>query len=76
MALRAASTRLLRLAANGAPAGRTLSSAPAAHPAWRLGRLNHVAIATPDLDKSVALYRDVMGATVRCGTAQGEDDTA
>lgn len=32
---------------------------------WRLGRLNHVAIATNDLDKATALYRDVMGAKVR-----------
>ena len=32
---------------------------------WKLGRLNHVAIATPDLPKSVSLYRDVMGASVR-----------
>jgi len=31
---------------------------------WKLGRLNHVAIATPDLTKSVTLYRDVMGASV------------
>ena len=35
------------------------------HPVWRLGRLNHVAIATPNLDQSVSLYRDVMGADVR-----------
>ena len=32
---------------------------------WKLGRLNHVAIATPDLPRSVSLYRDIMGATVR-----------
>ena len=32
---------------------------------WKLGRLNHVAIATPDLLKSVSLYRDIMGAAVR-----------
>ena len=32
---------------------------------WKLGRLNHVAIATPDLSKSVTLYKDVMGASVR-----------
>ena len=32
---------------------------------WKLGRLNHVAIATPDLPKSVSLYKDVMGASVR-----------
>ena len=31
---------------------------------WKLGKLNHVAIATPDLSKSVSLYRDVMGASV------------
>lgn len=24
---------------------------------WKLGNLNHVAIATPDLEKSTALYR-------------------
>jgi uncharacterized membrane protein YwaF len=32
---------------------------------WNLGRLNHVAIATPDLQKSVSLYRDILGAKVR-----------
>lgn len=29
-----------------------------------IGRLNHVAIAVPDLDAGVALYRDGLGATV------------
>lgn len=29
-----------------------------------IGRLNHVAVATPDLAASTALYRDAMGATV------------
>ena len=29
----------------------------------KLGRLNHVGVATPDLDASIAYYRDVMGAT-------------
>ena len=28
-----------------------------------LGRLNHVGIATPSIEKSVALYRDLLGAT-------------
>jgi methylmalonyl-CoA/ethylmalonyl-CoA epimerase len=28
-----------------------------------IGRLNHVGIATPSIEKSVALYRDVLGAT-------------
>jgi len=30
----------------------------------RLGRLNHVAIATNDLQKATAMYRDVLGAQV------------
>jgi methylmalonyl-CoA/ethylmalonyl-CoA epimerase len=29
----------------------------------KLGRLNHVGIATPSIEKSVALYRDFLGAT-------------
>lgn len=29
-----------------------------------IGRLNHVAIAVPDLDAAVAIYRDRLGATV------------
>lgn len=29
----------------------------------KLGRLNHVGVATPDLDASIAFYRDVMGAS-------------
>jgi len=33
-------------------------------PLWSLGRLNHVAIAVPDLEKATALYRDVLGARV------------
>ena len=32
--------------------------------AWRLGKLNHVAIAVPDLEEATKLYRDVFGATV------------
>ncbi|NP_001280147.1 methylmalonyl-CoA epimerase, mitochondrial isoform 2 [Gallus gallus] len=31
---------------------------------WKLGRLNHVAIAVPDLDKAQSLYKDVLGAQV------------
>ncbi|XP_032089232.1 methylmalonyl-CoA epimerase, mitochondrial [Thamnophis elegans] len=31
---------------------------------WKLGRLNHVAIAVPDLEKATALYRDVLQARV------------
>ena len=29
-----------------------------------LGRLNHVGVATPSIDKSVVLYRETMGAQV------------
>lgn len=28
-----------------------------------LGRMNHIGVATPDLDAAIAFYRDVMGAT-------------
>eukprot|EP00911_Craspedida_sp_UC1_P002177 UC1_evm1s1668 len=31
---------------------------------WQLGRLNHVAIAVPELDSATALYRDVLGGDV------------
>jgi len=34
------------------------------NPAWKLGRLNHVAIVVPDLAKSMAMYRDMLGAEV------------
>jgi len=37
-----------------------------------IGRLNHVAIAVPDLDAAVAQYRDTLGADV--GAAQDEPD--
>lgn len=46
--------------------GRTWSSSQFSHqvtPAvWKLGRLNHVAIAVPDLDKAKAFYQEVLGA--------------
>ncbi|MFQ5467106.1 MAG: methylmalonyl-CoA epimerase [Kiloniellaceae bacterium] len=35
-----------------------------------IGRLNHVAIAVPDLDTAVATYRDVLGAQVSAPRAQ------
>ena len=31
---------------------------------WKLGKLNHVAIAVPDLEKASQLYQDVLGADV------------
>ena len=44
-----------------------LSSAPESPRAlkdWKLGRLNHVAIAVPDLEKARSLYRDVLGGDI------------
>ena len=34
-----------------------------------IGKLNHIAIAVPDLEKASAVYRDVLGATVRYADA-------
>ncbi|KAJ7388791.1 hypothetical protein OS493_035575 [Desmophyllum pertusum] len=31
---------------------------------WKLGRLNHVAIAVPDLDQACKMYKNVLGADV------------
>ena len=44
---------------------RSLSAA-ASPPAgiWSLGKLNHVAIAVPNLEAATSLYRDMLGATV------------
>ncbi len=33
-------------------------------PATTLGRLNHVGVATPSIERSIAMYRDLLGATV------------
>jgi len=41
---------------------RAFSSAPPS--VWALGRLNHVAIAVPDLQAATAMYRDMLGADV------------
>jgi catechol 2,3-dioxygenase-like lactoylglutathione lyase family enzyme len=30
----------------------------------KIGRLNHIALAVPDLEKATALYRDVLGGNV------------
>ena len=37
-----------------------------------IGRLNHVAIAVKDLDRSTALYRDTLGAQVSAPLPQRE----
>ena len=57
------STSLLSL--SGFVSGQATMSTQVPSSLWKLGRLNHVAIATPDLLKSVSLYRDIMGAAVR-----------
>lgn len=48
--------------------GRSLSMSQSLQqvsgPVWNLGRLNHVAIAVPDLGKASSFYRDVLGAQV------------
>ncbi|KAG9061532.1 hypothetical protein KI688_007110 [Linnemannia hyalina] len=50
-------------------AKRALSTGiPKTSPLWTLGRLNHVAIATPDIDQSTAFYRDLLGAKVSAKT--------
>lgn len=41
-------------------------------PAFQIGKLNHVAIATPNLQKSAEFYKTVMGAKVSEPLAQPE----
>ncbi|XP_064312671.1 methylmalonyl-CoA epimerase, mitochondrial isoform X1 [Phalacrocorax carbo] len=60
---------LLTRLQTSAPTIRTLSSSNSFSPnipssLWKLGRLNHVAIAVPDLEKARSLYKDVLGAQV------------
>ncbi|XP_003383303.1 PREDICTED: methylmalonyl-CoA epimerase, mitochondrial-like [Amphimedon queenslandica] len=35
---------------------------------WSVGKINHVAIAVPDLEKATSLYRDILGANVSKST--------
>ena len=37
----------------------------------RLGRLNHIGVATPSIADSIVFYRDVMGATNPANAAEG-----
>ncbi|NXH77703.1 MCEE protein, partial [Hydrobates tethys] len=60
---------LLTRLQTSAPTIRTLSSSNSFSQnipsyLWKLGRLNHVAIAVPDLEKAQSLYKDVLGAQV------------
>ena len=43
---------------------RCLSSASPPASVWSLGKLNHVAIAVPNLEAATSLYRDMLGASV------------
>jgi len=52
-----------RANAEASPAGAS-APYPAPNEAGRARRLNHVALATPDLEKAAAFYRDVLGAEV------------
>ena len=50
-------------------------SASASPPAsvWSLGKLNHVAIAVPNLEAATALYRDMLGAAVSKPEVESRD---
>ncbi|XP_050165277.1 methylmalonyl-CoA epimerase, mitochondrial isoform X2 [Myiozetetes cayanensis] len=67
--LRSGAAGLLTRLQMSAPTVRTLPSSKSFSQnipscLWKLGRLNHVAIAVPDLEKARCLYRDVLGAQV------------
>nr|XP_032834024.1 methylmalonyl-CoA epimerase, mitochondrial isoform X1 [Petromyzon marinus] len=66
---RSAACRLGPLAAGGTAARRGLAQHTGLPGAvgerlWGLGRLNHVAVAVPNLEAATRLYRDVLGAQV------------
>ena len=50
--------------ADSAPAGQEGERAPDRDASGAIGRLNHVALATADLEQAAAFYRDVLGAEV------------
>lgn len=43
---------------------RSFTSKAVPQALWKLGRLNHIAIATPDLAKSASLYKNILGADI------------
>lgn len=55
-----------RLAVSHAVQASRRLSAAAALPPPSVGRLNHVAIAVPNLREAAAKYREVLGVKVRC----------
>ncbi|CAG8537441.1 6925_t:CDS:2 [Funneliformis mosseae] len=42
-------------------AGSNISGISKDHPLWKLGNLNHVAIAVPNLDNAVNFYKNILG---------------
>ena len=50
--------------ADSAPDRRVAEPTPERDASGAIGRLNHVALATPNLEKAAAFYRDVLGAEV------------
>ncbi|TPX35256.1 methylmalonyl-CoA epimerase [Synchytrium microbalum] len=60
---RAVATTCTR-AARATPIVQSARSLATSHPVWTLGALNHVAIAVPDIEKSAAFYKNVLGAKV------------
>ena len=57
-------SRRLPEVVRSAQISRQLSSASPPSSVWSLGKLNHVAIAVPNLPQATALYRDMLGASV------------
>lgn len=43
---------------------RSFTSKTVPEALWKLGRLNHIAIATPDLAKSASFYKNILGADI------------
>ena len=44
--------------------GLTTRMSSSSSSVWKLGKLNHVAVATPNLESTTNFYRDVLGAKV------------
>nr|XP_048290717.1 methylmalonyl-CoA epimerase, mitochondrial isoform X2 [Myodes glareolus] len=67
-ALAASATGLFSRVQTPVASGRSFSVSQSLQqvsgPVWNLGRLNHVAVAVPDLEKASSFYRDVLGAQV------------
>ena len=64
--------RRIRELADSAPGKRSGQAAAARESSGAIGRLNHVALATSDIEKATAFYRDVLGAEVSAPQAMPE----